>query len=193
MYCVSCRVEVLKDWFGAVWCVKNLTYGRHVLRHLSNSLAISSNLPGPLNAPRRCVVDDLALLSQVELQSRGSDQSSTLRESARCPVVIFKLTPQHMTWSGVEPCRQRWMDCLEIGKGSLYLWGGLRCCVKTGLACHSPSDSPASPELGWPETQRGEKVKLGGLSMHTGPGPVQNRLPGRWTANHTDRHVFWKI
>lgn len=37
------------------------------------------------------------------------------------------------------------MGCLEIGKGSLYLWGGLRCCVKTGLARHSPSDSPVSP------------------------------------------------
>lgn len=49
------------------------------------------------------------------------------------------------------------MGCLEIGKGSLYLWGGLRCCVKTGLACHSPSDSPVSP-LSWGD-QRQREVK----------------------------------
>lgn len=82
---------------------------------------------------------------------RAADQSSTLRESTRCPTVIFKLTPSPMTCSSVYACRPRWIGCLEIRKGSLYLWGGLRCRVKTGLACHSPSDSPVSP---WAEVTR---------------------------------------
>ncbi|KAM7391624.1 hypothetical protein PAMP_022303 [Pampus punctatissimus] len=49
----------------------------------------------------RCCIAQRIWPAEVELNCRAAHQSPTLCESARCPVVIFKLTPRRMTWSGV--------------------------------------------------------------------------------------------
>ncbi|KAK5932560.1 hypothetical protein CgunFtcFv8_004253 [Champsocephalus gunnari] len=52
-------------------------------------------------------ISSTASLNKVELNCSATHQSPTLCESARCPVVIFKLTPRHMTWSSVGDQRER--------------------------------------------------------------------------------------
>lgn len=77
------------------------------------------------------------------------------------------------------------MGCLEIGKGSLYLWGGLRCCVKTGLARHSRSDSAVSPPS-CSDQRQPEVREWRQEACQSSPRPGLDALAGG-VANHTDR------